>query len=365
MSEVYKLSIEAVTKRFGGFVALEPTSLSIRPGEFLTLLGPSGSGKTTLLMMVAGLLRPDSGSIIINGVEATSRAPYERDIGMIFQSYALFPHLTVFENIAFPLRMRRIAEAEIKRDVERVLDVIQLGHAAQRLPRQLSGGQQQRIALARAVVYRPSIVLMDEPLGALDKKLRDQLQLEIRRLHKELGTTIMYVTHDQLEAMTMSDRVCLMNHGRIEQLAPPEELYKRPCSVFAADFLGEANLLDAVIAGRDGRRLHLRLPGAEQPISVETDSAAEAQACTLMVRPERVEIGAEPSPLRNSVRATVIDVIFGGNLTTLTAALSGGANMTAKILTGAAAPQPGDTVDLSWDIASTVALPARQGTSLQ
>ena len=213
-----KLSIRGASKSYGAVTALAEASLELAEGELLTLLGPSGSGKTTLLMMVAGLVPPSSGEIWIDGKLATYTPPDKRDIGIVFQNYALFPHLTVFENIAFPLRMRRMRTADIAAAVARALDIVQLPQVAGRLPRELSGGQQQRIALARCMVYSPSIILMDEPLGALDRQLRDQMPLEIKSLHRRLGITVLYVTHDQDEAMAMSDRICLLNHGRIEQI---------------------------------------------------------------------------------------------------------------------------------------------------
>ena len=224
------LRIHALCKRYGDFVALAPTSLDVAKGEFLTLLGPSGSGKTTLLSLIAGLAHPDEGRILIDGTDVTHSPAYARDIGVVFQNYALFPHMTIEENIAFPLKMRKVSDAEARRRTAEALEMVHLPHVAKRYPRELSGGQQQRIALARCIVYRPSIILMDEPLGALDKKLRDQMQLEIKRIHRELGTTIVYVTHDQEEAMTMSDRICLMNAGAIEQLGTPQDLYFRPRS---------------------------------------------------------------------------------------------------------------------------------------
>ena len=247
------LKITGLSKRYGDVVALAPTDLEVAQGEFLTLLGPSGSGKTTLLSLIAGLATPDGGQLLIDGKDATYGAPYERDIGMVFQNYALFPHMTVAENIAFPLKMRKVDAASARKRAAEALELVRLPHVAQRFPRELSGGQQQRIALARCLVYRPAIVLMDEPLGALDKKLRDQMQLEIKRIHRELKTTIVYVTHDQEEAMTMSDRICLMNHGKIEQLGTPSELYFRPRTLFVADFLGESNLLEGTVERRRGR----------------------------------------------------------------------------------------------------------------
>ena len=243
----YKLRTRGVSKTYGHVVALAGADIEMREGEFLTLLGPSGSGKTTLLMAIAGLNDPDGGEIWIDGRLATYTPPHERGLGMVFQNYALFPHMTIFENIAFPLRMRRRKADSIRSEVERVLEIVQLPDVAGRYPRELSGGQQQRIALARCFVYQPSIILMDEPLGALDKKLRDALQREVKHLHENLGITVLYVTHDQEEAMVMSDRICLMNDARIEQIGTPADLYFQPRSVFAADFLGESNLLPATV----------------------------------------------------------------------------------------------------------------------
>jgi putative spermidine/putrescine transport system ATP-binding protein len=354
-----KLSVDGVHKRFGSVVALQATSLEMRQGEFLTLLGPSGSGKTTLLMMVAGLTQPDGGSIRIDGRLATYDPPFQRDIGMVFQSYALFPHLSVYDNIAFPLRMRRRPGGEIARDVERVLELVQLPHVANRFPRQLSGGQQQRIALARCIVYRPSIILMDEPLGALDKKLRDQLQLEIKRLHRQLGTTILYVTHDQQETLTMSDRVCLMNHGRIEQIGTPHDLYFRPRSVFAADFLGESNIFPATIVGTDADQLMLRSPAFGEALVRAPRRDGIAGAVRIMVRPERMVLAEQTAPGWNSVPATVTDIIFGGGTTRVHARLADGATI---FLTGLTADdvgpiEPDSAVRLSWRAESTVVLP--------
>src|SRR3569832_1475051 len=236
-----KLAIAGLKPRSGSITALAPTDLEVAEGEVLTLLGPAGAGKTTLLSLIAGLSVPDGGQLRIAGQDATYAAPHERDIGMVFQNYALFPHMTVAENIAIPLKMRRVDSAAAAKRAMEALELVRLPQVATRFPKELSGGQQQRIALARCLVYKPSIVLMDEPLGALDKKLRDHMQLEIKRIHRDTGTTIVYVTHDQEEAMTMSDRICLMNGGRIEQLGSPSDLYFRPRSLFTADFLGESN----------------------------------------------------------------------------------------------------------------------------
>ncbi len=287
-----KLSVRGATKVHGTVVALDNASFDLFEGEFLTLLGPSGSGKTTLLMLVAGLSEPTAGEIWIDGKLATYAPPHLRDIGMVFQNYALFPHLTVRENIAFPLRMRGgVANDEIDSEVTRALRTVQLEHTADRLPRSLSGGQQQRIALARCFVYRPSIILMDEPLGALDRKLRDRMQVEISQLHRELGITVLYVTHDQDEAMAMSDRICLMNEGRIEQIGTPEELYFHPRSIFAADFIGDSNLIDVTVesVAPDGSS-RLAGPAHASLAAVRTDNSGEGVKARLMVRPERVRV---------------------------------------------------------------------------
>jgi len=353
------LRIHELCKRYGDFVALAPTSLDVARGEFLTLLGPSGSGKTTLLSLIAGLAHPDDGRILIDDADVTHSPAYARDIGVVFQNYALFPHMTVEDNIAFPLKMRKVADPEARRRTAEALETVRLPHVAKRYPRELSGGQQQRIALARCIVYRPSIILMDEPLGALDKKLRDQLQLEIKRLHRQLGTTILYVTHDQQETLTMSDRVCLMNHGRIEQIGTPHDLYFRPRSVFAADFLGESNIFPATIVGTDADQLMLRSPAFGEALVRAPRRDGIAGAVRIMVRPERMVLAEQTAPGWNSVPATVTDIIFGGGTTRVHARLADGATI---FLTGLTADdvgpiEPDSAVRLSWRAESTVVLP--------
>jgi putative spermidine/putrescine transport system ATP-binding protein len=347
-----KLSIRNATKTYGAVTALADASLELREGEFLTLLGPSGSGKTTLLMMVAGIVPPTSGEIWIDGKLATYAPPNRRDIGIVFQNYALFPHLTVFENIAFPLRMRRRKEAEIAAEVKRVLDIVQLPQVAERLPRQLSGGQQQRIALARCMVYRPSIILMDEPLGALDRQLRDQMQLEIKELHSRLGITVLYVTHDQDEAMAMSDRICLMANSRIAQIGTPQELYFAPRSEFVARFLGESNILAGFGAG-DGT---LRL--GEAGISIRASAKAlPGEAATIVVRPERIALLAPGEGADNVASGTLKEVVFQGGVTRYFVALPGGVTLSVKMLTPRAGnPAPGDTVRVGWSAEHTLLL---------
>jgi len=355
------LQISGLTKRYGDFVALAPTDLEVARGEFLTLLGPSGSGKTTLLSLIAGLATPDGGRLLIDGRDVTYGAPYERDIGMVFQNYALFPHMTVAENIAFPLKMRKVDAARARQQAMQALELVRLPHVAQRFPKELSGGQQQRIALARCLVYKPAIVLMDEPLGALDKKLRDQMQLEIKRIHRELGTTIVYVTHDQEEAMTMSDRICLMNQGRIEQLGTPSDLYFRPRTLFAADFLGESNLLEGTVERIDGSEAEITLArdGSRAHAAVHAPLAAGSKV-RVMVRPQNIAVRAEPAGV-NALSGKVLDSMITGSLTKLYVS-SPAAGAEPLVLcyptsSGRAPYAIGDDITLHWNCADAVIVP--------
>jgi len=352
-----KLKLSSVAKRYGNIDALHPISLDVSDGEFLTLLGPSGSGKTTVLNILAGLILPDRGDVWISGTKATHLPPHKRDISLMFQNYALFPHLSVFENIAFPLRMRRVAEPTIRQKVARMLEIVRLPHVAERYPRELSGGQQQRIALARCAVYEPSIILMDEPLGALDKKLRDELQLEIRRLHKDLGSTVVYVTHDQEEAMSMSDRICLMNDGRIEQLGTPEDLYFSPVTLFSAEFLGNANRfrgvvievgLDfVVVAAFDGRRIVGRVGGGS------ILSAGEQVA--VIVRPEHMSPQAAEEQDDNAIAATIDQKILLGSVQRYFCSVLGGEVIECQTLTGRPMQAAeGDAIRLTWSRENTL-----------
>jgi putative spermidine/putrescine transport system ATP-binding protein len=353
-----KLSVRNATKTYGPVTALADTSFDMKEGEFLTLLGPSGSGKTTLLMIVAGLTQPSGGEVWIDGRRATYAPPHKRDIGIVFQNYALFPHLTVFENIAFPLRMRQMPEAKIAGAVMEALDIVQLGHTAKRLPRELSGGQQQRIALARCMVYRPSIILMDEPLGALDRKLRDQMQLEIKHLHTRLGITVLYVTHDQDEAMTMSDRICLMNNGRIEQIGAPQELYFAPRSVFVADFLGESNLLPGTVL-EGGRQATVEGPAGLRIRASAADAVRPGERVRLMVRPESLRLLASGEEASNTAAGTLKEVVFVGGVRRYFVALPDGTMLAIKELTVSedGARKPGDAVRVGWAQERTVVLP--------
>ena len=359
------LRVSNLCKRYGDFVALAPTSLDVAKGEFLTLLGPSGSGKTTLLSLIAGLAHPDEGKILIDDADVTHSPAYARDIGVVFQNYALFPHMTVEDNIAFPLKMRKMSDAEARKRAAEALETVRLPHVAKRYPRELSGGQQQRIALARCIVYRPAIILMDEPLGALDKKLRDQMQLEIKRIHRELRTTIVYVTHDQEEAMTMSDRICLMNAGAIEQLGTPEDLYFRPRSVFVADFLGESNLLSATVQDVDAEGLGIVLADQQaRSRAVGNGSAfAAGEPIKIMVRPQNLMVGDAATSGQLTGRLT--DVMISGSLTRLYIApeTAGMAPLVAAYPTrSSAAPyEIGQLLSLGWNPADAVAIRDAKG----
>ncbi|MDA0701940.1 MAG: ABC transporter ATP-binding protein [Proteobacteria bacterium] len=356
----YKLQTRDLRKTYGSVIALAGTNISVPEGEFLTLLGPSGSGKTTMLMLIAGLLQPDSGELWINGRLSTYMPPNKRDIGMVFQNYALFPHMSIAENIGFPLRMRKIPAADIRKEVQRVLDIVQLPDVGERRPSQLSGGQQQRIALARCMVYQPPIILMDEPLGALDKKLREQLQLEIRNLHQKLGITVLYVTHDQEEALVMSDRICLMNEGEIEQLGSPDDLYFRPETVFAADFLGESNILQSKVTGVSSDVVTLEGP-AGASIKVEPRGEIEnGRQIKFMLRPENIRVLKDGETRANVLTGRVLDVILVGQVTKYYAALSDGTEVIATELTrrgGRTGHNQGDEIRFGFEPDAAVLLP--------
>ena len=348
------LALEGVSKRYGAQVAVDALDLTLRSGEFLTLLGPSGSGKTTTLMMVAGLQQPDTGTIRLNGASVADLPPYRRDIGMVFQHYALFPHMTVRRNIGFPLEMRRLPREEIARLVDEALELVRLPGLGNRLPKELSGGQQQRVALARALVYRPALLLMDEPLGALDKKLREQLQLEIKRVHRERGISVLYVTHDQEEALTMSDRIAVFDHGRIQQIGTPEELYDRPTTRFVASFIGDINLVPGRAIYAAGNVCEVETPAGRVRASVRRPIAAGA-AVVVAVRPERVALAAEGE----GIAGVVTDVIFVGTARKYAVRLGDGTECFMLRQVGAE-PMPGrgGPVRLSWDVTHATAFEA-------
>jgi putative spermidine/putrescine transport system ATP-binding protein len=352
------LVLRDLRKVFGTAVAVDGIDLEVRRGEFVTLLGPSGSGKTTTLRMIAGFMSPSGGSIEIDGTDMTRVPPHRRDVGMVFQNYALFPHMTAAQNVAFPLRMRRRPRAEVERRVADALSLVKLGDLGERYPRQLSGGQQQRIALARAVVFEPRLLLMDEPLGALDRKLRESLQLEIIHVSRQLGATVLYVTHDQEEALMMSDRIAIFSAGRIEQLGSGEDLYDRPASLFVADFIGESNILRGRYE-RDGADGGWMTRGPSRwrvgKAAAERASLEAGAAGALVVRPERVRIvdaAADAPPGDNAVDASVSDVLYLGPDTKYELALTGGQRAAVRQPRGGAGRewQSGDRVRLTWSV---------------
>jgi putative spermidine/putrescine transport system ATP-binding protein len=350
-----KLEAIGLSKRYGNTVALEPTSLTVQAGEFLTLLGPSGSGKTTLLQMISGLVAPSAGRIEIDGRDVTHVEPGKRGIGMVFQSYALFPHMSVWDNVAYGLRMRRKSRDEVREAVDGALAMVRMSEYGTRFPKELSGGQQQRIALARCFAYRPSVILLDEPLGALDKKLREHMQAEIRRLHKELGATFVYVTHDQDEALTLSDRICLMNDARIEQIGTPADLYDRPATRFAAGFIGHSNLLEGALADApdaSGEPI-LLAAGGRIPLP-RTSQIGSAARHTLLLRPEALQF---VEPKHGFVDACIDDVVFFGSDTHVQLSLPDGSELMARCAR-TLSPRVGDTVGLIWDPYRTTLLHA-------
>ncbi|MBN9031853.1 MAG: ABC transporter ATP-binding protein [Rhizobiales bacterium] len=306
------IRFDQITKFYGALCVVENLTLGIEKGEFVSLLGPSGSGKTTLLMMLAGFEAPTSGEIVVNGLAINGVPTHKRDMGVVFQSYALFPHMSVGENIAFPLQMRGTARAEIEQRVARALDMVQLSALRDRWPSQLSGGQQQRVALARALVFEPRVVLMDEPLGALDKQLREQMQLDIRDLHRRLGLTIVFVTHDQSEALTMSDRVAVFNKGKIEQIGTPRQVYDQPATRFVAEFIGETNLVEGVVERVSGGEALVKLPSGATLCAV-ADSAVAGQTVHLSIRPERIDLSDSRRPGGNSLETEVTDSVYQGD----------------------------------------------------
>ncbi|MBS1877943.1 MAG: ABC transporter ATP-binding protein [Actinobacteria bacterium] len=343
------LGLTGLVKRYEDSVAVDDVSLEIPAGEFVTLLGPSGSGKTTTLNMIAGFTQADEGQIQLDG-KAIDRVPaHKRNIGVVFQHYALFPHMTVEDNVAFPLKRRRMAKAERATRIDEVLDLVRMKDFVKRYPRQLSGGQQQRVALARALVFNPRLLLMDEPLGALDKKLREWLQLEFKRIHQELGITFVYVTHDQEEALVLSDRIAVFNHGKIEQVGTATELYERPETLFVAEFVGESNCFK----GRYRRDGDLGIIASEQfELRGPAAHGGDDPNAVLVVRPERVNIrrdGISPSNGANILQGTVKQVIYLGSARKTEVVLSDGRELvvreSASVGTGPAAGQP---VEVFW-----------------
>ncbi len=349
----------ALQKTYDGTsLVVRDLNLKIRRGEFLTLLGPSGSGKTTTLMMLAGFESPTDGRIFLDGVSIESKPPHLRDIGMVFQNYALFPHMTVRQNVAFPLEVRRRPAAEIAEKVAHALRTVRLNGFEDRRPAQLSGGQQQRVALARALVFEPKLVLMDEPLGALDKQLREQMQVEIKHLHERLGITMVYVTHDQAEAMTMSDRIAVFNDGRIQQLDTAEGLYERPINSFVAQFIGENNRLAGRVLSREGSRCRVALDNGPEVSALAVN--IDGERTRLSIRPERAAINPAPGSVDNELPARVEELIYLGDHRRVRLSVAGTDEFIVKVPSGHAhgALAVGADVTVGWSWGDCRALDA-------
>ncbi|UFU01453.1 ABC transporter ATP-binding protein [Radiobacillus kanasensis] len=315
------VQLQNITKKFGQHTAVDDLNLSVKQGEFLTLLGPSGCGKTTTLRMIAGFEKPSEGEVWIGEKQVAKVEPYNREVNTVFQSYSLFPHMTVFDNVAFGLKMKKVNKAAITERVNKVLDLVQLKSYSDRKPKQLSGGQQQRIAIARAIVNNPKVLLLDEPLGALDLKLRKQMQLELKHLQQTLGITFIYVTHDQEEALTMSDRIVVMNAGKIEQMGSPEEIYEKPATRFVADFIGETNIFEGTVTAVRDDKAYLTISGNEIMISNQQHLTVDEKVY-MSVRPEKAKVTIEAPDGQCMIDGTIQEKIYVGSLTKVIVRLS-------------------------------------------
>jgi putative spermidine/putrescine transport system ATP-binding protein len=347
MSTNALVKFAGVQKTYDGKnLVVRDLNLDIESGEFLSLLGPSGSGKTTTLMMLAGFESPTAGEIFLNDKPITKTPPHKRNFGMVFQNYALFPHMTVADNVAYPLTVRKLGKSDREDKAKRALDMVQMGGMGDRYPGQLSGGQQQRVALARALVFDPQLVLMDEPLGALDKQLREHMQIELKALHRQLGLTFIYVTHDQSEALTMSDRVAVFNDGGIQQIDVVTQLYETPVNRFVAGFVGDNTVFDAVVRSTGGAQCQVALPCGTLFNGLNVNGAASDRQVQACARPERIQVHMDgQQPESNSIRAQVADVIYFGDHLRLRCTLTGQADATVKVpLSGSAIPQAGQSV---------------------
>jgi putative spermidine/putrescine transport system ATP-binding protein len=353
--------LERLRKTYGPVVAVDGIDLDIQAGEFVTLLGPSGSGKTTTLMMIAGFQEATDGTIHVGDRDITDLQPNQRDIGVVFQHYALFPHMRVHDNVAFPLRMRKVAKGDIDRRVKDALSLVRLGGYERRYPRQLSGGQQQRVALARAVVFEPGLALMDEPLGALDRQLREEMQYEIKRLQNTLGITVVYVTHDQGEALVMSDRIAVMNHGRIEQYAAPEVLYDQPATAFVSTFVGESNVLRGTARSAGGQELELVTEHGLRASGRPSQSIPAGAEVVATLRPEKLVIDGQDGPDGvNMTMATCEEAIYAGDISRYVVRASGGDQLILRVQNrpGMVRMARGSTLHLAWAVDDLRVFPA-------
>jgi putative spermidine/putrescine transport system ATP-binding protein len=359
-----KLQLRQLTKAFGTAKAVDQISLEVPPGAFVSLLGPSGSGKTTTLNLIAGFLTPDAGDIQLDERSIADVPPHKRNIGMVFQSYSLFPHMTVAENVGFPLRMRtRLKREDARRRIDEMLALVQLGHLGSRYPRQLSGGQQQRVAMARALVSHPRLLLMDEPLGALDKKLREQMQVEIKRIHRSVGTTVIYVTHDQTEALTMSDLVVVMHQARVAQVGTPRVLYEAPANLFVADFLGDSNLLAAKIARASGDEVAVEIANGQTIRAAGgTCKVAVGERVVVLIRPEDMSVAAskERADGQDVLVGILRDISYHGDTFKLDVAVGADMLKVKVAREHGAGMTPGQEVFLTWKSTAVRVLPAAE-----
>ncbi len=352
----HELTLRRLAKRYGAALALDSVDLSIGSGEFVTLLGPSGSGKTTLLMLIAGFVEPSEGDILLDGQPITPLPPERRQFGMVFQGYALFPHLSVADNVAFPLKVRRLPRGEIQSRVAEALALVQLGGLERRLPRELSGGQQQRVALARALVFRPRLLLLDEPLSALDKKLRGELQLELKSLHERVGLTFIYVTHDQEEALSMSDRVAILHRGRLIQVGTPGELYERPATRFVADFLGRSNFIRGRVTERRAGGFRYSA-GGHGFAQADGSLPAGAEEVLIALRPEKIDIAAAAAAAAaNALPGRIASWSYHGTSFQLVVATQGLGHLQVQVPAWRCRFQPAEGLEvrLGWDADASI-----------
>ncbi len=359
-SDAY-VSFRNVQKSYDGeTLVVKDFNLDIARGEFLTMLGPSGSGKTTCLMMLAGFETSTHGEIILDGTSINNVPPWKRDIGMVFQNYALFPHMTVQENLAYPLEVRKMSKSDIEARVNRALDMVQLGGFGGRRPTQLSGGQQQRVAVSRALVFEPKLVLMDEPLGALDKQLREQMQYEIKHIHENLGVTVVYVTHDQAEALTMSNRICVFDDGVVQQLAEPDVLYEQPLNAFVAQFIGENNRLMGTVQEANGDECVVKVDSGETLQALAINIGGQGTRTTLSLRPERITINPAEGSCPNVVQAKVLELIYLGDHVRTRVEVCGDPEFIVKVPNSAGHKhlQVGESVTVGWKTEDCRALDA-------
>jgi spermidine/putrescine transport system ATP-binding protein len=360
------VELKNVNKVYDGVTVVRDLNLSVRAGEFLTLLGPSGCGKTTTLRMIAGFETATAGDILLQGVHVEDQEPFERDVNTVFQSYALFPHMTVAANVEYGLKMKKVPRAERATRVTEMLDLVQLGGFENRYPAQLSGGQKQRVAIARALINQPKVLLLDEPLGALDLKLRKQMQVELKRLQRKLNITFIYVTHDQEEALTMSDRIAIMHDGVLEQLGTPVQIYDRPASKFAATFIGETNLFEGYVADLTPDRAEIVIESGRIAVELPDDSVPGKPAfgpedlVAVSIRPEKVRFSATPVP-DFVLAGQVKDVIYAGSFASALVTIPNGSEVRIQRRAGEALPQPGETVHLYWELADAVPILGQSG----